>query len=154
MNASFFHGKTAVITGAGGTLCSAIARRLAREGARVALLGRTVETLEAVAADIRAAGGEALCLACDVTKPEAVAHARDKVMQAFGAPWFLLNGAGGNQAEAVTTTTEFSPAELAADRPADLRGFFNLSPEKFDDVVRINTLGTPRSSGCQMNLCI
>jgi NAD(P)-dependent dehydrogenase (short-subunit alcohol dehydrogenase family) len=64
------------------------------------------------------------------------------VVKALGVPWFLLNGAGGNQAEAITTSTEFTPGELAADRPADLRGFFNLSPGKFDEVVRINTLGT------------
>jgi NAD(P)-dependent dehydrogenase (short-subunit alcohol dehydrogenase family) len=142
MSVSFFHDKTAVITGAGGTLCSAIARRLAREGARVALLGRTAGSLEAVARDIRSAGGEALCVACDVTDEDAVGRARDEVVKALGVPWFLLNGAGGNQAEAITTSTEFTPGELAADRPADLRGFFNLSPGKFDEVVRINTLGT------------
>ncbi len=142
MSVSFFQDKTAVITGAGGTLCSAIARRLAREGARVALLGRTFGSLEAVAKDIRAAGGEAFCVACDVTDEGAVERARAEVVGALGTPWFLLNGAGGNQAEAITTSTEFTPAELAVDRPADLRGFFNLSPAKFDEVVRINTLGT------------
>jgi NAD(P)-dependent dehydrogenase (short-subunit alcohol dehydrogenase family) len=142
MSVSFFHDKTAVITGAGGTLCSAIARRLAREGARVALLGRTAGSLEAVARDIRSAGGEALCVACDVTDEDAVGRAREEVVKTLGVPWFLLNGAGGNQAEAITTSTEFTPGELAADRPADLRGFFNLSPGKFDEVVRINTLGT------------
>ncbi len=142
MNTSFFHGKTAVITGAGGTLCSAIARRLAREGAHVALLGRTPGSLESVAAAIRESGGEALCVACDVTDAAAVERARAQVVATLGVPWFLLNGAGGNQAQAVTTTTEFTPAELKPDRPADLRGFFNLDPETFDDVVRINTLGT------------
>lgn len=142
MSASFFDGKIAVITGAGGVLCSAIARRLAREGAQVALLGRTVASLETVAADIRAAGGQALCIACDVTQVADVERARAEVIAKLGVPWFLLNGAGGNQAEAITTTTEFTASELAEDRPAGLRGFFNLSPGKFDEVVRINTLGT------------
>src|SRR5690606_34774537 len=67
---------------------------------------------------------------------------RDQVVRELGVPWFLLNGAGGNQAEAITTTTGFSPVEISADKPSELRGFFNLEPAKFDDVVRINTLGT------------
>src|SRR5205085_5022545 len=53
MSSSAFSGKTAVITGAGGTLCSAVAKELARRGAKVALLGRTVASLEGVAREIR-----------------------------------------------------------------------------------------------------
>lgn len=142
MNTSFFSGKIAVVTGAGGTLCSVIAKRLAAEGANVALLGRTLATVEKVAAEIRAAGGSALPLACDVVDAASVERARETVIRELGVPWFLVNGAGGNQAEAITTSTEFSPAEIAADKPAELRGFFNLNPATFDDVVRINTLGT------------
>jgi 3-oxoacyl-[acyl-carrier protein] reductase len=52
-------GKNAVIYGGGGTIGGAVARAFAREGAKVFLAGRTLETLEAVAADVRAAGGEA-----------------------------------------------------------------------------------------------
>ncbi|MBE7540422.1 MAG: SDR family NAD(P)-dependent oxidoreductase [Opitutaceae bacterium] len=139
---SFFAGKTAVITGAGGTLCSVIALRLAQEGAKLALLGRTLAPLEAVAERIHAAGGTALPIACDVTRPDHVERARETVLRKLGCPWFLLNGAGGNQAAAITSTTEFTPAELAADRTPELRGFFNLDPAVFEDVIRINTLGT------------
>lgn len=142
MSNSFFAGKTAVVTGAGGTLCSAICRRLGREGAKVALLGRTLASLENVAADIRGAGGVALPLACDVTDTASVTAACERVNAELGVPWFLLNGAGGNQAEAITTSTEFTPAEIAADRPPELRGFFNLNPVKFEDVLRTNILGT------------
>ena len=52
-------GKNAVIYGGGGTIGGAVAHAFAREGAKVFLGGRTLETLEAVAADLRAAGGEA-----------------------------------------------------------------------------------------------
>jgi 3-oxoacyl-[acyl-carrier protein] reductase len=52
-------GKNAVIYGGGGTVGGAVARAFAREGAKVFLAGRTLEKLEAVAADVRAAGGEA-----------------------------------------------------------------------------------------------
>ncbi|MBM3874612.1 MAG: SDR family oxidoreductase [Verrucomicrobia bacterium] len=142
MNTSPFTGKTAVVTGAGGTLCSAVAKELARQGARVALLGRTLASLEAVAAEIRAAGGAALPLACDVIDAAAVERARATVTRELGACHFLINGAGGNQPDAVTTLTEFSPTEVAAEKPAGQRGFFDLSLAKFDDVIRINTLGT------------
>ena len=142
MNSSCFSGKTAVVTGAGGTLCSAVAKELARQGAGVALLGRTLASLEGVAAEIRAAGGTALPVACDVIDAAAVERARAIVTRELGACHFLINGAGGNQPDAVTTLTEFSPAELAADKPAGTRGFFDLNLARFDDVVRINTLGT------------
>ncbi len=142
MNSSCFSGKTAVVTGAGGTLCSAVAKELARQGARVALLGRTLASLEGVAAEIRTAGGTALPVACDVVDAAAVERARATVTRELGACHFLINGAGGNQPDAVTTLTEFSPSELAADKPAGTRGFFDLNLARFDDVVRINTLGT------------
>lgn len=142
MTPTFFTDKTAVVTGAGGTLCSAVAKELARHGAKVALLGRTPASLEAVAAEIRAAGGTVLPVVCDVTDAASVEQARATVTRELGVCHFLINGAGGNQPDAVTTLTEFSPAELAADKPAGTRGFFDLSLAKFDDVVRTNTLGT------------
>jgi NAD(P)-dependent dehydrogenase (short-subunit alcohol dehydrogenase family) len=52
-------GKNAVIYGGGGSIGGAVARAFAREGAQVFLTGRTVEKLEAVAADVRSAGGRA-----------------------------------------------------------------------------------------------
>ncbi|MEJ1973375.1 MAG: SDR family NAD(P)-dependent oxidoreductase [Lacunisphaera sp.] len=132
----------AVVTGAAGTLCSELARELARRGAKVALLGRTLAGLEEVAASIRAAGGTALPLACDVTDAAAVERARATVTRELGPCHFLLNGAGGNQPDAVTTHTEFSPAELAPERAPGTRGFFDLDLARFEDVVRVNTLGT------------
>jgi NAD(P)-dependent dehydrogenase (short-subunit alcohol dehydrogenase family) len=52
-------GKNAVIYGGGGSIGGAVARAFAREGARVFLAGRTLSTLEAVAEEIRSAGGAA-----------------------------------------------------------------------------------------------
>lgn len=142
MSDAFFVDKTAVVTGAGGTLGSAVAKNLARCGARVALLGRTAGRLEPVAAEIRAAGGLALPLAADVTRPETVEQASAVVAKELGPCELLVNAAGGNQPEAVTSVTQFSPKELAAERPEGLRGFFNLDAERFRSVIEANTMGT------------
>jgi NAD(P)-dependent dehydrogenase (short-subunit alcohol dehydrogenase family) len=142
MSDTFFRNKIAVVTGAGGTLCSAVAQDLAARGARVALVGRTLAKLESVAAEILAAGGTALPVAADVTDRQAVEQVRTIVEQALGPCTLLVNGAGGNQSEAVTSTTEFTPAELAADKPDALRGFFNLDLDHFQSVIYANTLGT------------
>ncbi len=142
MNETMFKNKTAVVTGAGGTLCSAVAIELARLGAKVALLGRTVAKLEPVAAAIRAAGGTALPLSVDVTDAGAVEAARQRISQELGPCALLVNGAGGNRNDAVTTTTEFLPAEISDARPENLRGFFNLDPDRLLDVIKLNTIGT------------
>jgi hypothetical protein len=134
-NETFFKDKIAVVTGAGGTLCSAVAIELARLGAKVALLGRTVAKLEPVAAAIRAGGGTALPLSVDVTDAAAVEAARQRVAQELGPCALLVNGAGGNRNDAVTTTTEFQPAEISDARPEGMGGFFNLEPDRMLDVI-------------------
>jgi NAD(P)-dependent dehydrogenase (short-subunit alcohol dehydrogenase family) len=139
---SFFHDKVAVITGAGGLLCSVIAKDLARQGVKIALLGRTLSSLETVAHDITQNGGTALPLTADVTDAGTLERARAVIATQLGQPWFLIKGAGGNQAQAITTLTEFDPVELSDNRPADVRGFFNLDPATYESVIRINTLGT------------
>ncbi len=142
MNNNFFANKVAVVTGAGGTLCSAVAIALARQGAKVALLGRTMEKLERVASEIRNAGGTALSLSVDVTDAAAVEAARQRVAEELGPCAILVNGAGGNRNDAVTTTTEFSPSEIAEKVPDGLRGFFQLHPARLLDVITVNTMGT------------
>ncbi len=143
MNESYFRDKIAVVTGAGGTLCSAIARDLAGCGARVALLGRTAASLGAVATAIHGDGGKALPVVCDVIDAKAVERACAAVAAEWGGVCdLLLNGAGGNQPEAITTSTQFTPEEISADKPESLRGFFNLDLDRFDSVLKINTLGT------------
>ena len=139
---SCFENQVAVVTGAGGTICSEIAKELARRGAKVALLGRTLATLEQVADAITAEGGVALPLTADVTDAAAIERARQTVTERLGPCRFLLNGAGGNQAVATTTTTVFDEEELSAGKPEAMRGFFDLDLDAFESVMRINTLGT------------
>jgi uncharacterized protein len=87
-------GKTAIVTGASGGLGQATARRLARSGARVALVARRGEVLEELAREIEAKGGRARAVLCDVTDPEAVAAALERVRQELGEPDILVNAAG------------------------------------------------------------
>ncbi len=71
-------GRNAIIYGGGGSIGGAMARTFAREGARVIVVGRTARTLEAVAADIAATGGEAEAAVLDALDEAAVdAHAED-----------------------------------------------------------------------------
>lgn len=132
--------KVAVITGAGGTLCSEMAKDLARQGAKVALLGRSLDKLQIVEKEIIQNGGIAISVSTDVTSLEQVESARIKILDAFGPPDILVNGAGGNQPDAITTINEFSNEEL--NHVEGVRGFFNLDMDKFRDVIEANTMGT------------
>lgn len=132
--------KVAVVTGAGGTLCSVMAINLAAQGYKVALLGRSLEKLKAVEEEIRANGGTAISVSTDVADETAVKAARDRVENELGVCSVLINGAGGNQPEALTNVTEFDEKELLDD--GSVKGFFNLSMDVFGNVIKVNTMGT------------
>lgn len=113
-------GKVAFVTGGGSGINQRIAERLAEAGAKVALLGRTLEKLEATAASIRAKGGEAACYPADVRQFDAVKAAFDKAHEDFGDIDIVVAGAAGN-----------FPAPAVA-----------LSSNGFKSVVDIDLLGT------------
>ena len=134
-------GKVAVITGAGGTLCSEMARDLAQRGAKVVVAGRGLENTRQVTEEINASGGQAMRAVFDVTDIQAMRQAREKVREAFGPCRILVNGAGGNQFPAITTVSRYTPEELDSQDP-ELRGFFTLDLEIFGRVAQINLMGT------------
>ena len=137
-----FENKIAVVTGAGGTLCSEIAIRLAEEGAKVFLVGRTAEKLEKVADKIRQMHApEAVVVACDVTDKEAVERLGEQVEAAGGCD-YLINGAGGNNQKAMPSITKFDPRELEGTLPEGERGLYDIDMEAFESVLKINTMGT------------
>ncbi|MGE0543040.1 MAG: SDR family NAD(P)-dependent oxidoreductase [Dehalococcoidia bacterium] len=94
-------GRVAVVTGASRGIGEAIARRLAMEGAKVVVSARTVEqsehplpgTITDTVARIRAAGGEAHAVKCDVSRPEERAHLIDEAVATYGPVDILVNNA-------------------------------------------------------------
>lgn len=146
---SYCKDKVAVVTGAGGTLCSAIAIDLAKKGAKVVLVGRTREKLEKVAGEITASGGVCRIEPADVTDEAAMRDMADRVAAEWGLCRFLINGAGGNNVKAMPTRLRFCEKDLCVsaslrennDLPAD-RGFFDIDMAAFKSVLEINTLGT------------
>ncbi len=92
-------GKTAVVTGGGGTLCGAMAKGFARAGANVALWGRGRASLDEAARLIESAGGDPARLAAvvvDLTDEDQIARALRETVAKFGHVDVLLNGVGGS----------------------------------------------------------
>ena len=89
-------GKVAFVTGGGSGIGEAAARLFARQGAKVALISRTKGELEAVVADIKAAGGEASALEADVSDAETLKGAIDETVSRYGGLDVVFANAGVN----------------------------------------------------------
>jgi 3-oxoacyl-[acyl-carrier protein] reductase len=87
-------GKTALVTGASQGIGRACALVLSKKGARIALAARNVEKLEAVAAEIVAAGGQAQAFAMDVSDESSIQAAAKAALGQFGTIDILVNNAG------------------------------------------------------------
>lgn len=115
-------GRTVLLTGASGGIGRFAALRLAAAGAHLSLVARTEAPLAALAAEVTAAGGEALPLSADVTRPEDCARAVQETMRRFGGLDALVNNAGVGY----------------------LRTLDEASDEEIDRMVEVNLLGTVR----------
>jgi len=120
-------GLTAVVTGGGGVLGGAMSSAFAAAGMRVAVLDRDLESGERAVSGIRAEGGEAIAVVCDVLDRAALESATRRVVETYGTVDVLVNGAGGNHPRATTS--------------ADL-SFFDLDPHAIEAVFGLNLLGT------------
>ncbi len=119
-------GNVAVVTGGSGALGAAMAKGLARAGARVAVLARRIEPVTAIAAAIETGGGTALALSADVRERAQVESACATIVDRWERVDILVNAAGGNMPGA-TLAPEAS--------------LLDLDPEAFRAVVDLNLIG-------------
>ena len=116
-----------VITGGTGVLGRAIAKYLALEGAKVAIMGRKEEVGHAIVDDICKAGGEASFYKTDVMDQTVVEQNCQDMLDRYGHIDTLLNAAGGNQPGATITPDQT---------------FFDLDAAQFQKVLNLNLTGT------------
>jgi NAD(P)-dependent dehydrogenase (short-subunit alcohol dehydrogenase family) len=119
--------KVVVITGGGGCLAGAMARGVARCGARVAVLDIDQDKALKTASSILKEDGCALALKVDVRDKSSLQNACDVIVNSFGKIDCLINGAGGSKFDAVTSETV---------------SFFDLSMEAIQSVFDLNLMGT------------
>ncbi|MGN1147905.1 MAG: SDR family oxidoreductase [Lachnospiraceae bacterium] len=142
-------GKVAVVTGAGGVLCSYFAKVLARAGAKVALLDLNEEAAVRYADEICEEGGIAKGYACNVLDKEVCTSVAGQVLADLGPCDILVNGAGGNNPKATTDKEYFEIGDI----DADTKSFFDLDASGVGFVFNLNFLGTlipTQAFACQM----
>ena len=115
-------GKAAFITGAGGAIGSAIARRFAHEGAALMCVDIDGDAVERTASSIKADGGRASALACDVSKANEVKNAIDAALRAFSRLDVLVNTAAVR--EPLGSAVELDAAEWERALAVNLTGVF------------------------------
>lgn len=117
-------GKIAVVTGATGTLCSAMCHGMVDAGATVIVLARNQDKIDALVNALQDKGAEALGISADVLDKPALENACKQVLDVYGRVDILINGAGGNRAEATTMPGQRSFFDLPQDA---LQWVFNLN---------------------------
>lgn len=120
-------GKSAVITGGAGVLCSTMSEELAKIGVKVAILDIAEDKAVSIAEKIVEEGGNAIGIGVDVLNKESLISAKDIVIKKFGRVDILINGAGGNKASA-TASPDVS--------------FFDLPQDAMKWVFDLNLMGT------------
>lgn len=138
--------EVAVVTGAGGVLCSGFAKALSECGAKVAVCDLRLEAAQKVADEINAAGGKAAAFEMNVLKKESIVEAQQKIHELFGEATILLNGAGGNNPKGTTDREYCTPEDIAElEKNGTIEGvktFFDLDPDGISFVFNLNFLGT------------
>ena len=129
--------KVAVVTGAGGVLCSMFAEAMAKTGAKVALLDLNGDASNDYAEKICKDGGIAKGYACNVLEKDSIEEVHQQILKDFGSCDILINGAGGNNPKATTDDEYFNPENLGK-----TKSFFDLDKSGVEFVFNLNFLGT------------
>ena len=153
-----YTGKVVVITGAGGLICSAMARAFAQSGAKVAALDLNEEAVKALADELTAEGFICKGYKANVLDPEMLSAVHESVVADLGPCDILVNGAGGNNPRATTDNEYQHEAKEGG------KSFFDLSPDGVDFVFKLNFQGTllptqafakdmvDKKAGCILNI--
>ena len=153
-----YTGKVVVITGAGGLICSAMARAFAQSGAKVAALDLNEEAVKALADELCAEGFICKGYKANVLDPEMLAAVHEQVVADLGTCDILVNGAGGNNPRATTDNEYQHEAKEGG------KSFFDLQPDGVDFVFKLNFQGTllptqafakdmvEKGAGCILNI--
>jgi NAD(P)-dependent dehydrogenase (short-subunit alcohol dehydrogenase family) len=137
MNELELKDKTAVITGGAGVICSEMARALALQGVRTAIIDLNKEAALKIAGEIeKESGTPSMGLAASVLDKSSLSAAREELISRFGPADILVNGAGGNAASATTKVEMIEGNEELTDT------FFGLGIDGFDQVFDLNFKGT------------
>ena len=131
--------KVVVITGAGGILCSMMAKEYARLGAKVAVLDLNKDAAQKVADEIVADGGVAKAYAVNCLEKDSMAAAKELINKELGLTDILINGAGGNNPKGTTTNDYFDIKDM---KDPDIKSFFDLDGGGVDFVFKLNFLAT------------
>jgi len=145
-------GRSAIVTGAGRGIGRVLASTLSDEGARVAVSGRNIENLEAVAAEIRSAGGEAAAIACDVTRRDQAERLAKKTLETYGGIDLLVNNAG--IPSSVGLLVDVEEADWEAVMETNVKGVFlvthavlpTMMEKKSGHIVTVSSMAGTRQS--------
>ena len=150
--------KVAVVTGASSGVGRAIAEAFGRAGARVALIARGIDGLEAAAATIRAAGGQAMVLPLDVSIARAVEAAGDRIVEAWGRIDIWVNDA---MVSVLAPATEIHPGEFRRVMEVNYLGYVHgtltalkhMRPRNAGVIIQVGSALAYRSIPLQSAYC-
>lgn len=141
MNLSFgvdLKGKVAVVTGAGGILCGMFAKTLAEAGAKVALLDLNEEAAKEIENEIVQSGFVGKAYKVNVLDKENLEAVHKEIVNDLGKCDILINGAGGNNPRATTTSEYYNPSDI----DTKTISFFELDQKGVEFVFNLNFIGT------------